>query len=217
MNRRGKGYALQFAFDHILATGIDAICVLDADCVLDPDSLDVANTRINSGATVLQCNYRTHNCDDNAISLLLGVANALENDLFYAPKCRLGMYVPLRGTGMFLTRSVLCTNPWNATGVVEDTEYSLQLALAGIKVSFLPDIAVRSAFPNTRQQLTVQRNRWLAGGMDTLLHHSPLLLREGLRRRRMHLIDAALSPFLSTRPLIFMQLSADTWFGICSE
>jgi len=214
LNRRGKGYALQFAFDHILDTGIDVICVLDADCTLDQDALNVANAHLNVGATVLQCSYKTDNCDANAISLLLGVANALENDLFCAPKSRLGLYVPLRGTGMFITKSVLNSYPWNATGVVEDTEYSLQLALAGTKVNFLPNTTVRSAFPNTHRQLAVQRNRWLAGGMDTLLQHTPHLLRKGLRRRSIHLIDAAFSPLLSTRPLIVMQLLLTLTLGI---
>ena len=204
--RIGKGYAIRFAFDHILATEVDVICILDADCTLDSSALSFANERINAGASVLQCNNRTGNCDDNAISLLLGVANALENDLYYAPKSRLGLFVPLRGTGMFMVKEILCSYPWNAKSVVEDTEYSIQLALEGVKVDFMPEVAVRSAFPSTHHEMSVQRKRWLVGGVATFLNHGKRLFNEGLRRGSIHLIDAALSPLVSTRPLIIAQL-----------
>ncbi|MFH1919673.1 MAG: glycosyltransferase [Planctomycetota bacterium] len=105
--QRGKGQALRWAFDRILPEGPDAVVVLDADSALESGSLNAFDRHLRSGEAVLQANSGVANPDDNATSYVLAVASTLENDLFYAPKDRLGMAVLLQGTGMVLSRRVL--------------------------------------------------------------------------------------------------------------
>ena len=90
------------------------------------------------------------------MSYASAVGNALENDLFYEPKSKLGLAVLLRGTGMVFHREILERFPWKAYSVAEDVQYALQLIRNGVRITFLPDVRVFSPFPVTREQLTIQ-------------------------------------------------------------
>jgi len=204
--KRGKGQALEWALPQVLADGWDAVVVLDADCRLDANGLRVFDQRLTAGDRVLQANYVVSNADESCISYLLALANTVENDLFYAPKSRLGWAVFLRGTGMVFHRDVLECYPWRASSIVEDAEYACELLQDGIRIRFLPHIRVASDFPVDNKQLTVQRTRWMGGGFLLVGAQCLRLCRQGIARRRLHLIDAGLTTCIVSRPLIIAQL-----------
>ena len=54
--KRGKGYAMEFAFDYIFALdkAYEYICVFDADNVVKPDFLREMNSKINEGYRAVQ-------------------------------------------------------------------------------------------------------------------------------------------------------------------
>jgi len=203
---RGKGYALAHAFGIILNIDCDALFVVDADCAIRPDTLKVANGCLRQGYRVLQCNNQWGNTIDSPMSLLLATANVLENEFFYAPKSRLGLFVLLRGTGMVFHREILERFPWNATSVIEDAEYSCRLACAGVYARFLPSVGVVSDCPTNPAQLTVQRERWLGGGIALARDMSPRLLVMGVQHCNIALIDAAVSMWVVVRPIVAAQL-----------
>ncbi len=204
--KRGKGHALRYAFEKVLESDCDAMIVLDADCRIHPNTLKIADYHLRRGDRVLQCNNRVSNVDDSPTTLLLAAANALENDFFYAPKSRLGLFVLLRGTGMVFHREIFERFPWDASSVIEDAQYSYRLAIEGVNTRFVPEVGVVSDFPVNRPQLTVQRERWLGGGIRFALGLSPKMLAAGLKKRRLALVDAALSTWLIMRPFIVAQL-----------
>lgn len=203
---RGKGQALEWALPQVLADGWDAVVVLDADCRMDRHALRVFDRHMTAGSRVLQANDAVSNPDDSGISYLLAVANTLENDLFYAPKSRLGWAVFLRGTGMVFHRDVLQSHPWQASSIVEDAEYTCRLLREGIPVRFVPDVRVVSDFPVDREQLTVQRTRWVGGGLVLAGVQSVRLFWEGMIERRPLLLDAGVTTCIVSRPLIIAQL-----------
>ena len=205
--RRGKGFALEWAFAQVLPQGYDAVVVLDADCRLDRHALHAFNGRLSAGDRVLQASYVASNPDASVTSYAVAVGNVLENELFYAPKSRLGLAVFLRGTGMVLHREVLARHPWDARSVVEDTEYSLRLMRAGQPVRFLRSVLVCSAFPHRWAELRVQRTRW-AGNMRFGRRQALCLLAEGLARGQPLLIDAGWTLGVLSRPLVLLQLLA---------
>ncbi|HJT78403.1 MAG TPA: glycosyltransferase family 2 protein, partial [Gemmataceae bacterium] len=88
--RRGKGFALEWAFAQVLPQGYDAVVVLDADCRLDRHALRAFDRRLSAGDRALQASYVASNPDASVTSYAVAVGNALENELFYAPKSRLG-------------------------------------------------------------------------------------------------------------------------------
>lgn len=204
--RRGKGFALEWALPKVLTDGRDAVVVLDADCLISANSLDVLDARLQAGSRVLQMNNQVVNPDQNAITYLLAIANTLENELFYAPKSVLGLAVNLRGTGMVFHRGVLLQCPWHARSAAEDAEYSQRLFREGIAIEFVPQCGVVSASPVNRAQLAVQRTRWIGGAWRLACVSGLAMFVEGVRTRRGRLLDAALTGFVQSRPLVALQL-----------
>ena len=205
---RGKGFALRWAFDQLLAEGHDAYVVLDADCRLDPGALREFGRELRGGARVLQAAYVVANPDASPISYALAVGNTIENDLYYAPKSRLGWVVALRGTGMVFAREVLEALPWGAYSIVEDLDYSMQLYRRGERVHYLPGVAVRSDFPQSLEQLRVQRGRWAGGNAIMGRRQALRALAEGLRRRSWIHLDMGLTVLSQSRPLQLLLVTA---------
>ncbi len=203
-SRPGKGQALQWAFQQIISTPHDAIVVLDADCRIDSHALGVFDRCLTDGSRVLQANHVTSNCDDAAPSYVARVGQLLEYDFAYAPKSCLGLFVPLVGTGMVLHRDVLQEHPWNEGSVVEDVEYTLRLAEAGIAVRFVSNVAVRHDSEKRLDQLKVQRSRWAQGTLHLGRRKGLGLLASGIAKRRMLIADAGWTLLTMSRPLILL-------------
>jgi 1,2-diacylglycerol 3-beta-glucosyltransferase len=200
--RAGKGHALGFAFERIDLERHDAVLVLDADCVIDRHALRSIDRHLQDGERVLQMNYIVSNPDETPTSYLLAVGNLIENELYCAPKSDLGATILLRGTGMVLHRDVLRRFPWQAHSIVEDVEYGVTLARNGIRVRFIPEVAVRSAFPAGAAQLRVQRARWAGGTLGFARRQALRLMAEGVCRRRPALIDLGWTLITLSRPLV---------------
>jgi hypothetical protein len=192
---RGKGYALAWALPQVLGGQPDAILLLDADCTLDRHALQAFAARLATGQRVLQARVVTANPDASPVSYAAAVGNLLENDLFYAPKDRLGGTVFLRGTGMAIAADVLAAHPWAAYSLTEDSEYTLALLRAGIPVRWVGEVTVRSDAPTRMAQLRVQRRRWAAALTGS--QRSPLA-----RGQVRHWLDAVVTRLVLSRPLV---------------
>jgi cellulose synthase/poly-beta-1,6-N-acetylglucosamine synthase-like glycosyltransferase len=204
--RRGKGYALAYALERIDLARHDAVVVLDADCRIDAHALRAFDREGRAGGPVLQASYRASNPDASVISYALAVGNCTENELFYAPKSALGGVVLLRGTGMVLPRDVLRRFPWQAHSIVEDVEYAVTLLRGGIRIRFVPDVAVHSAFPVDREQLRVQRTRWASGNLGFARRNVLRLMVDGWRTGDGALWDAGATFLILSRPLVLLAL-----------
>jgi cellulose synthase/poly-beta-1,6-N-acetylglucosamine synthase-like glycosyltransferase len=211
--RRGKGAALAWALDRVLAEPVDAVLILDADCRLNPEALRTFDRNLAMGHKVLQASYIASNLEQSAVSYVAGVASRIENDLFYLPKALLGSAVLLRGTGMVFHREILQACPWHADSIVEDVEYTILLARAGVAVRFVPEAIVASAFPAQKQQLNVQRTRWVSGNFRLALAHVAPLLWDSFRHGRPWLIDLAWTLIASMRSLMVLQFLSSVFLA----
>ncbi len=178
---RGKGYALRFGLDEILKGRPDAVLILDADCQVGENLFRVLNDHLANGAEVVQVAVVTRNPDDGPTGFVGAVGNAFDN-LVSAGKDRLGLPVPLRGSGMAFRRDVLDLFPWQEYGLTEDADYADRLRRGGVRVRFEPEPPVRSETPARRGDLYGQRRRWSAavfGGSGFLFNwveSKPLVL-----------------------------------------
>jgi glycosyltransferase involved in cell wall biosynthesis len=204
--RRGKGWALEWGLPRVLADRPDAVVVLDADCTLDTHALRAFDRHLRDGQRVLQASNVASNPDATVTSYVACVANAIENDLYYAPKSRLGLAVLLRGTGMVFAREVLEAVPWTARSIVEDAEYSLRLYRARQTVRFVPEARVQSHFAEGGRQLAVQRRRWVGGNASFGRAHALRLMLEGLGTLRPRLCDLGWTLLVSTRSLLLLEM-----------
>jgi glycosyltransferase involved in cell wall biosynthesis len=234
---RGKGYALDWAFDRLMredagtANEAAAFVVVDADTVVDPGFLRAMADRIWSGVPVekrharraaLQGRYGVLNPEDSWRASLMTAAFDLFNHVKPLGRDRLGLSVGLKGNGMAFTRTVLKAAAWQGRSITEDIDFGIDLLLHhGIVVGYVPEAKVQAQMPVTSKQAASQRERWEKGRYKLLRQRAIPLLTAGVRRHDFRLIDAAidlmLSPLAELAALHAVWLilaDAGTFFGL---
>jgi len=199
-DRRGKGYALDFAFQRLLEDDYEAFVVIDADSVVDTDFLPTCRRLFAAGADAVQARYGVLNPEDSLRTRLMHVALLAFNVLRPRGRDRLGFSVGLFGNGFGLSADTLRAVPFDATSLVEDLEYHLRLVRAGRKVRFADETWVRAEMPAAGAGVSTQRARWEGGRLRMLTDKVPGLLGQILRGR-LRLIEPALD--LMLMPLAF--------------
>jgi 1,2-diacylglycerol 3-beta-glucosyltransferase len=199
---RGKGQALAFAFEQLLAEDFaDAVAVVDADAVLGGDLLRAFAARLALGADAVQADNAVLNPDASWRTRLMAIALGSFHRLRFGARERLGLSCGLRGNGMCLTRRLLLRVPHVATSRAEDLEYGLQVAEAGFRIHYAVDGQVLSDMVSAEGSARTQRVRWEEGRRELARLHGPRLVALALRRRDVRLLDVALDllvPPLST-------------------
>lgn len=172
--RRGKGHALAFGLERVLKDAPDVVVILDADCTLNREALRELDAAFAAGAEVAQAAVRSRNADEGPTGYVAAVGAAFDEAVAVG-RHRLGLSVPLRGTGMAFRRDVLKRVPWEAFGPVEDAEYAGKLWRAGVRVRHSGAV-VSCAAPAAVDELCRQRRRWRAAA--GFLSSKPLVLAE---------------------------------------
>lgn len=205
---RGKGYALRWAMDAILARpdAPDAIVVVDADTVADPGLLTALAAHFEAGAAVVQGEYLVLPESDSAPATLRAAAFMLFHRVRFSGRAVLGLPCNLVGNGMLFASGHLREMPWGAFTSAEDLEYSIELRLAGIGPVYAPQGRLEAPVPEGGRAAGVQRQRWEGGRFHVVRTRLPLLLREVLVKRRWSLADAAVD--LAVPPLGVLTMAA---------
>jgi len=200
--RRGKGYALAHAFDHVAADGwADAVVVVDADTLVSENLLAAFAARLAAGAQAVQAEYGVRNALASWRTRLMTLAFALFHGVRSLARERLSLSCGLRGNGMAFSCRVLRQVPHRAFSIVEDAEYGIALGLAGHRVWYAWEAHVRGDMASSERASRSQRQRWEGGRRDLVRRLVPTLLVRGLRERSATLLDLAadlLVPPLST-------------------
>lgn len=192
-NERGKGYALAFAFERVLADGFaDAVVVVDADTTASKNLLRAFAARIEQGAVAMQAEYGVRNPDASWRTRLMKIALSIFHDLRSRGRERLGVSCGLRGNGMAFVTSVLKEVPHEAFSIVEDVEYGIRLGRAGHRVWYAHEAHVLGEMVATEKESRSQRARWEGGRMKMVRAHGLPLLREAIEKRSLLLFDLAM-------------------------
>lgn len=191
--RRGKGYALEFAFERLLAQGgFDAVVVVDADTAVAPGLLSAFASRLARGAQACQAFYGVLNPDAGWRTRLITIALAIFHRLRGRGREALGLSCGLRGNGMCFTAETLRRVPHRAFSIVEDLEYGLLLGRAGIRVQYVDEAFVLGEMVSSEKSARSQRQRWEGGRAQMVRRYGWPILGEALRRRDRVLFDLAL-------------------------
>jgi 1,2-diacylglycerol 3-beta-glucosyltransferase len=201
---RGKGHALAWALDRLLAEpGPPAgIVFVDADCVASPNLLEAVERRLRAGTRALQVDYLAGNPEDSRAAALRFAAFAVGDTVRFLGKERLGLSVGLVGTGMGFSRELLERVPWTVTGLVEDGEFHMRLVLAGERVEFVPEASVSQAVPTSLAAGASQQARWEMGKAQLVRRWSGKLVASGLRRRDRQRLHAGLEAVLPPQSVL---------------
>jgi 1,2-diacylglycerol 3-beta-glucosyltransferase len=192
-NRRGKGYALAFAFQQSIEDRFaEVVVVVDADTTVSANLLSAFASRFVAGARVLQAQYGVRNPDHSWRTRMLTIALAAFHGVRSLARERLGLSCGLRGNGMGFTMAVLRDHPPNAFSIVEDLEYGIQLGHAGIRVEYVHDALVAGDMPVSEDASRSQRRRWERGRRELIRAHVLPLVVQAFSRRDLRLLDLAL-------------------------
>ena len=225
---RGKGYALNHAMTHLLAQPVvpDAFVVVDADTQAAPGFLAAMSARISQskdsrGYGAWQGRYGVLNSGDGWRAALMTAAFDLVNHVKPLGRDRLGLSAGLKGNGMAFTAALAAALPWPGGSLTEDLDYGLELARRfNLRVQYVPEARVAAQMPATAAQAASQRRRWEEGRAGLVRERALPLLGEGMQRRSLLLLDAALdllTPPLAQLGALTLAFAAVTAFGVAAH
>jgi cellulose synthase/poly-beta-1,6-N-acetylglucosamine synthase-like glycosyltransferase len=220
-SRRGKGFALDFAFQSLLQEDFRFFLVIDADSEVSPGFLHVLRNHFSEGAMVVQARYTVLNANDSVRTRLMELALCAFNVLRPRGRAALGWSAGLLGNGFALRREVLENIPYTAGSVVEDLEYHLVLIWHGVSVAFADSAVVKGEMPSGGAGARSQRARWEGGRLRMLIQHAPGLLRDlicGRSNALEPLLDLLLLPLSYHVILLCLLLAVPlNWTGIAAS
>jgi cellulose synthase/poly-beta-1,6-N-acetylglucosamine synthase-like glycosyltransferase len=183
--QRGKGYALAHGLDALKDRAFEILLILDADCHLEDGALDALAAQVASTGKLAQAVYLMQPCPEptprDRVSAFAFIVKNLVRPMGLD---RLGLPVPLTGSGMAIPRVALERISLGSGNLVEDMQLGLDLSLAGFAPRLCPSARVTGQFPRESANALAQRRRWEHGHMRTILGQFPRLVVLGLFRRR---------------------------------
>ena len=183
--RRGKGFALQFAFAKLLGERFDAVLVVDADTVVERSLLTEVVRLFDQGADGVQARYLPLDVTDSPRARLRNVALMAFNFLRPFARDRLGMSCGITGNGFALRRETLEAVPYKADSIVEDLEYHVSIVRAGLRIRFASATSVRAPVPVSGVAARTQRARWEGGRARIIGKYAPALASEVVHNSRL--------------------------------
>ena len=197
--RRGKGFALDFARQSLEADPPEVVLIVDADCTMDGESISRLVSRCAAANRPCQAvNLQAPTRDSSPAVQLSTFAFYIKNVVRQRALQRIAGRVHLLGTGMALPWPVFARTELATDHIVEDLKMGLELAEAGHGPLFVEDAAVWSS-AETEKSTLAQRQRWEGGFLQNALRTGPaMLLRcvgRGDARGAWAAIDLLIPPF----------------------
>lgn len=211
--QRGKGYALEWMFNHIFAMGdkYDVVSVFDADNLVSSNYLMEMNKQLCKGHTVVQGYIDSKNPFDSWITCSYSIAFWLSNRIFQLPRYYLGLSCGLCGTGFCIDINVLKKIGWGATCLTEDLEFTMKLAIHGMKVAWAHNAVVYDEKPLTMKQSWRQRKRWMQGHADCASRFLKPLFKKAFKESDLRAFDCAIYLFQPIRFIFIGLITVMMW------
>lgn len=191
--KRGKGFALQYAFEYLERHHRPSVViVLDADCRVAPFTISrIASLAHQKNRPVQALNLSHATKGSQGIHVISELGFRFKNLVRPTGLSRLGLPCHLMGTGMAIPWNLLKKCQVAGDHLAEDMNLGLELALLGHSALFCPSGQVLSELPQQDSGFLSQRTRWEQGHLRTSLTQIPILLAEGIRQRSAHLLGLA--------------------------
>ncbi|MGA2188759.1 MAG: glycosyltransferase family 2 protein [Steroidobacteraceae bacterium] len=206
LEKRGKGYALAYAFERSAAEGwADAVVVIDADAEASTNLLEAFARRIDTGACAVQAHYGVLNPLASWRTRLITIAKAAFHIVRSRARERVGVSCGIRGNGWCVTHALLSNVPYRAFSLTEDVEYGIELGLAGYRVQYADEAHSDADMVSGEQIARKQRQRWEHGRFQLIRAKTWTLLQAACRERSAVCFDLALD--LLVLPLSYVTLN----------
>ncbi len=206
--RRGKGFALQYGFQHLkLNHRPFVVIVLDADCRVAPFTVSrIAGLAHERNRPVQALNLSYAPAESESLHVVSELGFRFKNLIRPLGLTRLGLPCHLMGTGMAIPWSLLRQCRVSGEHLAEDMNLGLDLALAGHPALFCPHGQVLSELPTQNAGFMSQRTRWEQGHLRTSLTQIPRLLNQGVRKWNLSLLTLAFDLMIPPFSLLILCL-----------
>ena len=211
LEKRGKGFALDFGIRHLSSNPPDIVIVVDADCQVDPHAIDHLAKLCAQVRRPAQAQYLMRNQGTVPLSLRIAeFAWLVKNLVRPLGLARLGLPCQLMGSGMAFPWASLSNLDLANAHIVEDMKMGLDLARLGVAPIFCPDAIVLSTFPTHEQGIKDQRTRWEHGHLGIISSEVPGAFLQGVKSMDIPLAAMALD--LCVPPIaLLMTLVSVLW------
>jgi glycosyltransferase involved in cell wall biosynthesis len=197
---RGKGFALEHAWQVLRLEPVDAIAVVDADAIAAPDFVCALRNHLHGDADAVQVRNLVANADASVSTRLMALALLAMNVVRPLGRERLGFSTGIFGNGFAVRREALDQVSFDGDSIVEDLDYHLRLVEAGRRARFVDSTSVWSEAIARRRDAAQQRVRWEGGRLHLVRIWLPRLAR-GVAAGRLRLLEPLLD--LLTLPLAY--------------
>ncbi|MES1146791.1 MAG: glycosyltransferase family 2 protein [Solimonas sp.] len=210
---RGKGYALNFAFNDSAVRGwADAVVVIDADAEVSSNLLEAIAARIERGASAVQVHYGILNPSATWRTRLITIAKSAFHSVRSRARERLGVSCGIRGNGWCVTHQLLKKVPYQAFSLTEDVEYGVELGIAGYRVYYAEEAHSDAEMVSGEQAARKQRQRWETGRFQLIRSKTIPLLIQSIRQPSRICLDLALD--LMVLPLSYVVVNVALLCGL---
>ncbi|WP_139489640.1 glycosyltransferase family 2 protein [Brevibacillus dissolubilis] len=208
-SKRGKGFGIEWMLENLWAMPkqYDAVVMFDADNLVEKNFLQVMNDRLCKGARVIQGYLDSKNPFDSWITLSYAVTYWFTNRMWQLARHNLGLPNTLGGTGLCIESDLLKEMGWGATSLTEDLEFATRCIERGIYPTWAHDTKVWDEKPVDLKASMRQRLRWMQGHYDVAGRYIGSVLKNGLTRGKIGMLDAAFYLFQPMYVLIVSLMS----------
>ncbi|MEO1004325.1 MAG: glycosyltransferase [Cyanobacteria bacterium J06638_38] len=204
LTNRGKGYALDYAMQHIRHNPPEVVVILDGDCILRPDTIkNISCQAIATGrpvqSTYLMQQPENPSLKDNISMFSIKVKNLVR----LLGLNRLGWHSLLTGSGMAFPWSLINQVSLAGSKTTDDMQLTVDLALAGSTPVFCEQALVIGRLMKD-QDAQSQRSRWEHGHLEMIGVEVPRLLKAFLATGHLAALGLALDILIPPLSLLVM-------------
>ena len=205
-NLRGKGYALNYAFERSRRDGwAQAVVVVDADSEASANLLSSIAARLGNGAHAAQVHYGVLNPNAAWRTRLMSIALGAFHIVRSRARERLRLSCGIRGNGWCVTHDLLRRIPYEAYSLTEDIEYGVALGLQGERVHYADEAHVYGEMVTNSRSAASQRQRWEQGRFKLIRQHALPLFKAAASRPSAVCLDLGFD--LLVLPLSYIALN----------
>jgi len=202
---RGKGYALDFGIQFLKQDPPEILQIFDADCQISAGAISALAQSVRTNNRAVQGLYLIQSGPNAKVSSRLSefayVVKSWTRPLGYY---RLGMPMPLMGSGMAFPWTQIATANLAQGSIVEDMKLGIDLANQRLAPKFCPEAFISSLFPEHSEGEVSQRKRWEHGHLGMIVEEGLPLLWRGIRTFDLEMIAMALDLCVPPLALLFL-------------
>ena len=205
LERRGKGYALDYGVRHLEKAPPDIVIIIDADCQVEKGALAVLANNAIAKNRPIQALYLMSYTNPTIKQRIAEFAWLVKNYVRPRGLYNIGMPCQLMGTGMAFPWNIIAKTSLATGNIVEDVKMGLDMAASGYAPLFCPDARVSSIFPEAITAEDSQRKRWEHGHLSTIFSEVPKGIIRSVRRVDVMLLVLVLD--LAVPPLALLTMA----------